>query len=119
MGKYGGSQELVNEENKTEYVQLLCEAYLCGGIRRELQCLLTGFWYLLPPDILRQYKVSPWELSALISGIAELDVQDWRKNTETHGSQAAPEVEDWFWEIVQELDSEQRCMLLHFATGSS
>lgn len=117
--KYGGSTERVTEENKHEYVQLLCEAYLCGGIRRELQCMLTGFWHLLPPDILREVRVTPWELSALISGICELDVMEWRAFTQLSHVTPAPEAEEWFWGCVLAMNPEQRAMLLHFTTGSS
>jgi len=105
----------VTEETKTEYVQLLCEAHLCGGIRREIQCLLQGFWDVLPLEVMQQCEVSPRELSVLISGVAELDPDEWRR----HSDSGSSDVLTWFWEIAHELDPEQRCMLLHFATGSS
>lgn len=114
--KPGGAQIIVTEENKAEYIQLLCEAYLCGDIRRELQCLLQGFWLLFPRELLRQCKVTPRELSILISGIANLDPEEWRRHSD---SQRGGQVNEWFWQFVQKLDAERRCMLLQFATGSS
>jgi len=115
--KPGGAQVAVTDENKTEYVQLLCEAYLCGGIRREIQCLLQGFWEVLPPEVLEPSELRPRELSMLLSGVMILDATEWRK------SSSVPEVETqvhrWFWEVVQEFDMEQRSKLLHFVTGSS
>mmetsp|Transcript_37968 Transcript_37968/g.118459 ORF Transcript_37968/g.118459 Transcript_37968/m.118459 type:complete len:265 (+) Transcript_37968:821-1615(+) len=113
--KPGGEREVVTEETKTEYVQLLCEARLCGGIRREIQCLLQGFWDVLPLEVMQHCEVGPRELSVLISGVADLDPDDWRQ----HSDSGTSEVHDWFWDVVRELDPEQRCMLLHFATGSS
>jgi E3 ubiquitin-protein ligase HUWE1 len=113
--KEGGESIQVSDENKTEYVQLLCEAYLCSGIRREIQSLLQGFYALLPYPTLRHCGVTPRELSILITGIAVLDAHDWRINSYGGDTQ----VHMWFWELVQDLDAEQRCMLLHFATGSS
>lgn len=114
--KPGGAQIIVTEENKAEYVQLLCEAYLCGDIRRELQCLLQGFWLLFPRELLRQCKVTPRDLSVMISGIANLDPEEWRKHCERQGG---GQVHEWFWQFVQQLDAERRCMLLQFTTGSS
>jgi len=113
--KPGGASIAVTDENKTEYVQLLCEAYLCGGIRREIQCLLRGFWDVLPQELLKRCQVTPRELSLLVSGIRNLDVEDWFgfSRCDDHA------VARWFWEIVRDFNEEQRCMLLHFATGSS
>jgi len=113
--KEGGADILVTDENKIEYVQLLCEAYLCSGIRREIQSFLQGFYALHPHAALRQSGVTPRELSLLISGIAILDPEDWR----LHSYGGDTQVHTWFWELVRELNAEQRCMLLHFTTGSS
>lgn len=114
--KPGGAQTLVTEENKTEYLQLLCEAHLCAG-RREIQCMLQGFWDLLPLEMLVRCGLTPREVSVLISGISEIDPDDWRCHSEICCDDT--EVLRWFWEVVEELTLEQRCMLLHFATGSS
>lgn len=113
--KPGGALIVVTEENKAEYVELLCEAYLCNGMRREIRCLLQGFWDLLPLGLFRQCKVTPRELSLLISGVGSLDPKEWAKCSDGHGTQ----VHRWFWEVVEDLNQEQRCMLLHFTTGSS
>lgn len=115
--KSGGAELCVTEENKHEYIQLLCDDYLCGGIRRELQCILSGFWEILPLELLRACNVTPRELSVMISGISDLDPGEWRAHSRTD-SEDAVQVE-WFWTAVREMESEQRCLLLHFATGSS
>lgn len=113
----GGADTEVTEENKVEYVRLLCEAYLCGGVRREIQCILQGFWDVLPLELLKELEVGPGELSILISGAHDVDADDWRENSIPSGDQR---VIDWFWQVVRdELKAEERCLLLQFATGSS
>lgn len=113
--KPGGAAEIVTENNLQEYVQLLCEAYLCGSIRRELQCFLQGFWDLLPFDTLNQCEVSACELSVLISGVDSLDPHEWM----FHSKSDVSHVCTWFWQLVAEIEESQRCKLLHFVTGSS
>jgi len=111
----GGETQVVTEDNKIEYVQLLCEDYLCGGIRREIQCLLHGFWDVLPLELLQQCALGPRELSLMLSGFASLDPDEWRQ----YSTGGPSKVHNWFWDVVRELDPEQRCLLLHFTTGSS
>merc|ERR1711957_230487 len=55
------------------------------------------------------------QLNVMITGVQELDVQEWRRHTESVRS----EVIEWFWAVVGEFTSEQRSLLLAFATGSS
>lgn len=44
----GGESVRVTEENKARYVELVSEDFLCGDFRRELTCILCGFWDILP-----------------------------------------------------------------------
>uniref|UniRef100_A0A8C3F9L9 E3 ubiquitin-protein ligase HACE1 n=1 Tax=Chrysemys picta bellii TaxID=8478 RepID=A0A8C3F9L9_CHRPI len=56
----------------------------------------------------------------LLSGMPEIDVSDWIKNTEyTSGYEREDPVIQWFWDVVEELTQEERVLLLQFVTGSS
>ncbi|KAM6935758.1 E3 ubiquitin-protein ligase HACE1 isoform 3-T4 [Lycodopsis pacificus] len=56
----------------------------------------------------------------LLSGMPEIDVQDWCRNTEyTSGYDTQEPVIQWFWEVVNSLSQEERVLLLQFVTGSS
>lgn len=113
--KPGGANIVVTSENRHEYVRLLCEAFLCGGMRREIQCMLQGFWDLMPPALLEEKQVNPRELSIMISGVQDLDPKLWKDSAKSGDTQ----VHKWFWEVVTDMSQEERCMLLHFTTGSS
>uniref|UniRef100_A0A673MRP2 E3 ubiquitin-protein ligase HACE1 n=1 Tax=Sinocyclocheilus rhinocerous TaxID=307959 RepID=A0A673MRP2_9TELE len=59
-------------------------------------------------------------LELLLSGMPEIDVMDWKKNTEyTSGYDLQEPVIQWFWEVVENLTQEERVLLLQFVTGSS
>eukprot|EP00966_Prymnesium_polylepis_P193956 4495925-Prymnesium_polylepis.2 len=49
----GGKAELVTPANVHDYVALLSEHYLCGGVRKELASLLSGFWDVVPLEALQ------------------------------------------------------------------
>eukprot|EP00448_Togula_jolla_P019496 CAMPEP_0170588778 /NCGR_PEP_ID=MMETSP0224-20130122/11012_1 /TAXON_ID=285029 /ORGANISM="Togula jolla, Strain CCCM 725" /LENGTH=230 /DNA_ID=CAMNT_0010912519 /DNA_START=37 /DNA_END=729 /DNA_ORIENTATION=- len=112
----GGAFLPVTEENKLEYVQRLCEEYVCGGIRREIRCTLQGFWDIFPLDMLQAQAVKPIELSAFLSSSGSLDPEEWRWHSRSNSKSV---IVEWFWDVVRDLAEEQRGLLLRFVTGSS
>jgi E3 ubiquitin-protein ligase NEDD4 len=59
------------------------------------------------------------ELELLIGGIADIDVDDWKKHTDYRGYQEQDEVIQNFWKVIRSWDAEQKSRLLQFATGTS
>ena len=59
------------------------------------------------------------ELELLISGLPEIDVGDWKSNTEYHNYSASSPQIQWFWRAVRSYDKEERAKLLQFVTGTS
>lgn len=114
----GGETRRVTEENKGEYLKLLCEHHLCGDMQEQIQVLVEGFRDVFPKDSLACSGISHRELALLISGFPELDVDDWRKCTDVNSS-GHDELMEWFWETVKDMTTEERAKLLHFVTGSS
>jgi hypothetical protein len=63
------------------------------------------------------------ELELLISGVPEIDLEDWRRHTRYVGlfkglDEKHPVVK-WFWEVLESFSHEERARLLQFSTGSS
>jgi len=114
----GGAEKRVTEDNKDEYLQLLCEHHLCGDMQEQIKVFLEGFWNIFPQDVLICSGFSHRELALLICGFGDIDPEDWRKNTLVSSS-AEDELMSWFWAMVTEMTPEDRAKLLHFATGSS
>lgn len=55
----------------------------------------------------------------LISGLPDIDVDDWKSNTEYHNyNPSSPQIQ-WFWRAVRSFDKEERAKLLQFVTGTS
>ncbi|KAG8444723.1 hypothetical protein GDO86_009768 [Hymenochirus boettgeri] len=116
--KPGGASILVTQENKEEYVQLVTELRMTRAIQPQINGFLQGFHTFIPPSLIQLFD--EYELELLLSGMPEIDVNDWMKNTEyTSGYEKEDKVIEWFWEVVQELTQEERVLLLQFATGSS
>jgi E3 ubiquitin-protein ligase HUWE1 len=108
----------VTQRNKVEYVRLVTEQRLTKAIQPQLDALLTGFYDMIPRSLLAPFNEH--ELELLISGLPEIDLDDWRNNTEYHGgyTPASPQIL-WFWRAVRTFDQESRAKLLQFVTGTS
>lgn len=112
----GGQNKAVTEQNKHEYAEHLSKFVLEGCIQHELDIFTSAFWKILPQKCLEVF--TPSELVLLMSGVPEIDVEDWQRNTRYCGLTACDSTVQWFWKLVQDLREEERALLLKFATGS-
>ncbi|XP_060023773.1 E3 ubiquitin-protein ligase HACE1 isoform X4 [Lagenorhynchus albirostris] len=116
--KPGGGSILVTQNNKAEYVQLVTELRMTRAIQPQINAFLQGFHMFIPPSLIQLFD--EYELELLLSGMPEIDVSDWVKNTEyTSGYEREDPVIQWFWEVVEDITPEERVLLLQFVTGSS
>lgn len=108
----------VTEANKREYVRLLTEFKLTTAISPQIDAFLRGFTEIIPADLIGVFTEQ--ELELLISGMPDIDVDDWRANCEYHGGYtlASPQIQ-WFWRAVRSFDHETRAKLIQFVTGTS
>ena len=86
-------------------------------VEEQFNAFITGFNELIPADLVNVFDER--ELELLIGGIADIDVDDWKKHTDYRGYQEQDEVIQHFWKIVRTWDAEQKSRLLQFATGTS
>lgn len=116
--KEDGSNIFVTEENKLEYVQLLTEFKLTTAIKPQIDSFLRGFNEIIPAHLISVFNEQ--ELELLISGMPEIDLDDWKANCDYQGGYtiASPQVQ-WFWRAVRSFDSETRAKLIQFVTGTS
>ncbi|KAK4115750.1 hypothetical protein N656DRAFT_795455 [Canariomyces notabilis] len=107
----------VTEENKHEYVRLIVEHKLLTSVKDQMENFLKGFHDIIPEDLIAIFNEQ--ELELLISGLPDIDVDDWKSNTEYHNYTAASQQIQWFWRAVRSFDKEERAKLLQFVTGTS
>ncbi len=134
--KENGRNIPVTEQNKQEYVRLVVEYRLTGSVQEQLEhfltglspqfsdwsrtqltCLIIGFHDIVPAPLIAIFNEQ--ELELLISGLPDIDVDDWKNNTEYHNyTPSSPQIQ-WFWRAVRSFDKEERAKLLQFVTGTS
>ena len=80
--KPNGRNIAVTEENKKEYVKLVCQMKMTGAIRKQIDSFLEGFYEIIPKRLISIFDEQ--ELELLISGLPNIDLDDLKANTEYH-----------------------------------
>lgn len=115
--KPGGKSIAVTERNKKEYIDKMVKWRHERGVQEQTESLVKGFYEVVDPRLVAVFDAR--ELELVIAGTAEIDVADWRKNTEYRsGYHDGHPVIQWFWAAIEKkFDNEQRLRLIQFATG--
>lgn len=115
------------------------------GVAAQTDILVKGFYEVVDPRLLAVFDAR--ELELVIAGTAEIDIIDWRRNTEYRFAATFPStnrhylfsianasishlilrsgyydahpVIAWFWMAIERFDNERRLRLLQFVTGTS
>ena len=112
-----GRNIAVTEGNKGEFVRLVVEYRLVKSVQSQLDNFLAGFHDIIPSELVSIFNEQ--ELELLISGLPEIDADDWKNNTEYHNYQPTSPQIQWFWRAVRSFDKEEKAKLLQFVTGTS
>ncbi|KAL1006335.1 hypothetical protein UPYG_G00071000 [Umbra pygmaea] len=116
--KSGGSSLQVTEKNKKEYIERMAKWRVERGVVQQTEALVRGFYEVVDSRLVSVFDAR--ELELVIAGTAEIDLLDWRNNTEYRGGYHDSHiVMRWFWGAVEHFNNEQRLRLLQFVTGTS
>ncbi|XP_077479863.1 NEDD4-like E3 ubiquitin-protein ligase WWP1 [Stigmatopora argus] len=114
--KPDGTNMLVTEENKEEYISLMAEWRFSRGVEGQTKAFLDGFNEVVPLQWLQYFDEK--ELEVMLCGMQEVDLQDWQRNTVyRHYTRNSKQI-IWFWQLVKEVDNEVRLRLMQFVTGT-
>lgn len=95
--KPGGRDIEVTNENKKEYVELITEWRIQKRVEEQFNAFVAGFHELIPADLVNVFDER--ELELLIGGIADIDVDDWKKHTDYRGYTENDVVIQNFWKV--------------------
>ncbi|XP_069783384.1 E3 ubiquitin-protein ligase HECW1-like [Narcine bancroftii] len=116
--KSGGANIQVSEKNKKEYIERMVKWRVERGVVQQTEALVRGFYEVVDSRLVSVFDAR--ELELVIAGTAEIDLNDWRNNTEYRsGYHDGHMVIKWFWTAVEHFNNEQRLRLLQFVTGTS
>uniref|UniRef100_A0A1A8IQJ1 HECT-type E3 ubiquitin transferase n=1 Tax=Nothobranchius kuhntae TaxID=321403 RepID=A0A1A8IQJ1_NOTKU len=116
--KPGGAGIPVSEKNKKEYIERMVKWRIERGVAQQTESLVRGFYEVVDVRLVSVFDAR--ELELVIAGTAEIDLADWRNNTEYRGGYHDNHIViRWFWVAVERFNNEQRLRLLQFVTGTS
>jgi len=95
---------------------------LLERVNEQVKKLMLGFYEVIPEALLSVFDFQ--ELELLLCGLPEIDLDDWKSNTEYTGEYErkgnSHKVIKWFWDVVlEQFSEEKRARMLQFVTGTS
>ncbi|CAF2249964.1 unnamed protein product [Rotaria magnacalcarata] len=116
--KTDGQNIQLTEQNKQEYIELVIKYRFIQRIVTQMNAIKQGFQDILPLDSIKMFDEK--EVEFLISGLGEINVNDWRTYAIYKGGYT-PEnaVIQWFWKAIGSFNTEERTRFLQFVTGTS
>lgn len=112
-----GDHVPVTQENKQDYVKRIVEYKLHFSVKEQMDNFLQGFYALIPIELISIFDEQ--ELELLVSGLPDIDIDDWKNNTTYVNYTANCKQINYFWRAVRSFDAEERAKLLQFVTGTS
>jgi ubiquitin-protein ligase E3 C len=116
-----GRNVAVTKQNVISYVHLVANMKLNVETSRQTKAFMRGFRDLIPSTWVRLF--SAHELQKLISGDDSLrgfDVAALKKSMQyAAGYHPDQQIIIWFWEVLEELSTEQKHLFLKFMTSCS
>ncbi|GMF10377.1 unnamed protein product [Phytophthora lilii] len=115
-----GADVTLHDGNKQLYVAKVAQYYLFDSVRAEISSIMEGLRSVISDTVLHVFDYK--ELDLLLSGLHQIDVNDWRQHTDVRFYEQSThefELVGWFWEILESFTQDQRGRLLQYVTGSS
>ena len=115
--KEGGRDIPVTDENKGEYVRLMCYAKMALEIKDQIGKFKEGLNEVIPQSAIDIFKGN--ELELMISGCPVIDIQDLKRNTLYYGYTSNSQNIINFWKVLEDFDENLKAGFLQFVTGTS
>ena len=112
-----GSSIAVTDDNKAEYVRLLCHHKMTSSVRAQIDAFLKGFYELIPPELISIFN--PQELELLLGGMPDIDVDDMEAYCTYTNYQRSDSTIQHFWSILRRFSREEKALFVQFVTGSA
>ncbi|KAL0489037.1 E3 ubiquitin-protein ligase [Acrasis kona] len=113
-----GTNVMVNDDNKVEFVQRYSQWKLVESVKKQLERLLQGVFQVIPRPYFCIFDEQ--ELELLLCGSPEINVEEWKSCTEYEGGfDASMKCIENFWCMVSNMDQVHRSKLLQFVTGTT
>ncbi len=108
--KPNGRNIPVTDQNKDEYIRLICYAKMADEIKNQIESFLDGINTVIPLEHLKIFTAE--ELELLISGMPDIDIEDLEHNTEYVNYSKDSQIIKWFWKILKSLDNQMKAEFL-------
>jgi len=115
--KPNGKNIDVTKENVYEFIKTFTAWRMLKSVEPQFKSFLEGIYDVVSVQVWALFK--PGEIAYLLNGAPTLDIKQWKLHTLYVNFPGVVPQMSWFWEILEEFTSDQRALVLQFATGSN
>ena len=112
-----GSDIIIDEENKLEYVKRIGQMKMKEEINEEIEAFIRGFHLIIPAEFLDIF--SPSELQLLIAGVPTIDLAEIKKHASYIGYCVTSQIIIRLWDILEEFTQKELAAFVLFISGNS
>lgn len=113
-----GKNIFLNDENKFKYIEKVIYQETIIPFEEQIKYLQKGIYSIMDENLRGIFSAD--ELNFLLSGLNEIDINDWEENTEYKGDyNPNHEIIKMFWDKIRKLNKEELTKFLEFSTGLS
>lgn len=106
-----GSNTLVTDQNKLDYVTKVANYRLYGQVRTQIEAFMKGFSSIVPTDLLKIFDNR--ELELLMSGLPTIDIDDLKENTTYEGGyNPRSKPVTFLFQVLHEYDAKEKSEFL-------
>ena len=113
--KPNGDNIELTDDNKREFVRLMCQRKLTEEIKDQIKAFKKGFHNLIPEKALG--LLSPSDLEHIVAGEQDYDLVEWKEYAKYEHLPKSHELSQWFWEILESFTNEELNQFVYFLTG--
>jgi E3 ubiquitin-protein ligase NEDD4 len=113
-----GKNIFLNDENKYQYIEKVISQEIIMPHVEQINSFQKGIFSIIDDNIRGIFSTD--ELNFLISGQNDIDIKDWKENTEYKGNyNENHKVIKMFWDKMKKLNKNELSKFLEFSTGLS
>ncbi|KRX01040.1 HECT-domain-containing protein [Pseudocohnilembus persalinus] len=111
-----GSNVIVTNDNKQQFVKLMAHYKMTDEIKEQIQKFIQGFYDVIPYKAIEHFDEK--DFGMILSGIKQIDINEMKQFIGLQGYTQNSDQIEWLFDFLSQQDEQIKALFLFYATGS-